>query len=105
MNRALLFVLAACSSSYQSGSLPSWVSDTGSYTPRTTTRTSFVDAYREPAAKIIAAARADRGAYQKLAHLTDRIGHRLSGSPELDRAIAWAAQAMKDDGHDVRTSR
>jgi len=103
VKRALLYVLAACSTSYQSGSLPSWVSDTGSYTPRTTTRTSFIDAYREPAARIITAARADRGAYQKLAHLTDRIGHRLSGSPELERAIAWAAQAMKDDGHDVRT--
>jgi carboxypeptidase Q len=61
------------------------------------------DRYRDAVDKIVAAARADRGAYQKLAYLTDRIGNRLSGSPALDKAIAWAAKAMKDDGHDVRT--
>jgi len=103
VKRALLLVVAGCTAGYQSGSLPGWVSDTGSYTPRTSGKSSFIDAYRESAGRIITAARADRGAYQKLAHLTDRIGHRLSGSPELERAIAWAAQAMKDDGHDVRT--
>ena len=99
----LLTVAAGCPAGYQATALPSWVSDTGSYTPRTQAVKSFIDTYREPAAKIITAARADRGAYQKLAQLTDRIGHRLSGSPELERAIAWAAQTMKDDGHDVRT--
>lgn len=59
--------------------------------------------YRDAVDKIVTAARADRGAYQKLAYLTDRIGNRLSGSPSLDKAIAWAAKTMKDDGHDVRT--
>jgi len=66
---------------------------------------ALAEQYREPVARIIAAARADRGAYQKLSHLTDRIGNRLSGSPALDRAIAWAAQAMKEDGHDVHTEK
>jgi len=66
---------------------------------------TLADRYRAPVDKIIAAARADRGAYQKLAHLTDRIGNRLAGSPALGRAIAWAAQSMKDDGHDVRTEK
>jgi Zn-dependent M28 family amino/carboxypeptidase len=64
---------------------------------------AIADHYRDAVDKIVAAARADRGAYQKLAYLTDRIGNRLSGSPALDKAIAWAAKAMKDDGHDVRT--
>ena len=63
------------------------------------------DRYAAVATKIIAAARADRGAYTKLAHLTDRIGHRLSGSPGLELAIAWAAQTMKDDGLEVRTEQ
>jgi hypothetical protein len=64
---------------------------------------SLAERYHDAADKIVTAAHADRDAYQKLAHLTDRIGNRLSGSPALERAIAWAAQAMKDDGHDVRT--
>src|SRR5262245_18603568 len=64
---------------------------------------SLADRYREAADKIVATAHADRDAYQKLAHLTDRIGNRLSGSPALGRAIAWAAQTMKQEGHDVRT--
>ncbi|HUQ06873.1 MAG TPA: M20/M25/M40 family metallo-hydrolase [Kofleriaceae bacterium] len=67
--------------------------------------TPIADAYREVATRIIADARADRGGWEKLAHLTDRIGHRLAGSPQLDQAIAWAADAMKQDGHDVRTEK
>jgi carboxypeptidase Q len=66
---------------------------------------SLAARYREPVEKIVATATADRDAYRKLAYLTDRIGHRLSGSAALDRAIAWAAQAMKEDGHDVRTEK
>ena len=67
--------------------------------------TPIADAYRDVAASIIAHARADRGAYTKLAHLTDRIGHRLAGSRSLDAAIAWGAEAMRADGHDVRTDK
>ncbi len=59
-----------------------------------------VAAYREPAARIVAAALADDGAYRKLAHLTDRVGARLAGSPALERAVAWAADAMRADGHE-----
>lgn len=65
----------------------------------------LAERYRATVDKIVAAARADRGAYQKLAHLTDRIGNRIAGSAALDKAIAWAAQAMKDDGHNVRTEK
>jgi hypothetical protein len=56
--------------------------------------------YDAAARKILDAARADGGAWEKLSHLTDRIGARLAGSPEFDRAAAWAMQAMKADGHE-----
>ena len=39
----------------------------------------------------------DQFAWDRLAVLTDTIGDRLSGSPQLDRAIAWAVAEMKRD--------
>jgi Peptidase family M28 len=54
--------------------------------------------YREVANRLINAALSDQGGMEKLTYLCDRIGHRLSGSPELDEAIAWAAMQMKADG-------
>ena len=56
--------------------------------------------YREVAARIIGAALTNDKAYQRLAHLTDHIGNRLSGSKSLDRAIEWALAEMKRDGLD-----
>jgi hypothetical protein len=38
-----------------------------------------IDEYRARAARIIGAALTSDHAYRRLAHLTDRIGHRLSG--------------------------
>jgi carboxypeptidase Q len=69
-------------------------------TPAQAAPTPIADAYREAAARIIAAATADRRAYDKLAHLTDRIGHRLSGSPALAQAVAWAERVMRAEGHE-----
>ncbi len=57
-----------------------------------------VDAYRDPAARLIGEAVASTFAWDRLAILTDTIGNRLSGTPALDRAIAWAAAEMKRDG-------
>lgn len=59
---------------------------------------AWLEPYREPAARLIGAALADRFAWRRLADLTDTIGHRLSGSPQLDRAIAWALDEMRRDG-------
>ncbi|HEY0728669.1 MAG TPA: M28 family peptidase, partial [Pyrinomonadaceae bacterium] len=59
-----------------------------------------IDAYRAPAGRIIGAALTNNTAYTRLGHLTDRIGHRLSGSANLERAIAWAIAEMKKDGLD-----
>ena len=56
-----------------------------------------IEQYRERAARIIGAALTDDTAYRRLAWLTDRIGHRLSGSAALERAVEWAAAEMKRD--------
>jgi carboxypeptidase Q len=61
-------------------------------------------AYSEAASRIIGEAFANRAAWQRLAVLTDTIGHRLSGSPQLDQAIQWAVAEMTRDGLEgVRT--
>lgn len=103
VRHAALGALVACTPPSWQAKTPDWVSDTSSFTPGGPALGALATEYREVAAKIIAAARADRGAFDKLSELTDRIGHRLSGSPELDRAIAWAGKAMTDDGLAVHT--
>jgi len=59
---------------------------------------NWIDDYRAPATRLINEATRDHFAWNRLAVLTDTIGHRLSGSPQLDRAIAWAVTEMKRDG-------
>jgi carboxypeptidase Q len=58
----------------------------------------WLDAYREPANRLIGEATGDTFAWRRLALLTDTHGHRLSGSPQLERAIEWAVAEMKRDG-------
>ena len=58
----------------------------------------WLDAYRQPAARLIGEAISDTFAWRRLSILTDSIGPRLSGSPQLDRAIEWAVAEMKKDG-------
>ena len=67
---------------------------------------SWLDQYREPASRLIGEATSSTFAWQRLAVLTDTIGHRLSGSAALERAIAWAIDEMKRDGlENVHTER
>jgi len=54
--------------------------------------------YRATADKLIDAALADTEGYNRLAYLCYRIGHRLSGSPGLEKAIAWSVETMKAAG-------
>jgi carboxypeptidase Q len=61
---------------------------------------TWVDDYRAPATRLINEATRDGFAWDRLAVLTDSVGHRLSGSPQLDRAIAWAVAELKRDGLD-----
>lgn len=63
-----------------------------------------VPAPQATAERIRAEAFRTHGAYSDLAWLCDRIGHRLSGSPQLDRAIAWAQGRLQAAGlSDVHT--
>jgi carboxypeptidase Q len=59
---------------------------------------SFVAPLRAGADRLIKAATADDFAWRRLAELTDTFGARLSGSPNLTRAVQWSVQTMKADG-------
>jgi carboxypeptidase Q len=67
---------------------------------------SWVDAYRADTNRLIQEATSDQFAWNRLAELTDTYGNRLAGSENLNRAIAWAVEAMKQDGlENVRTEK
>jgi carboxypeptidase Q len=53
--------------------------------------------YRDASERLIGAALASDHAYTRLSELCDGIGHRLSGSEALQRAVTWAANAMRED--------
>jgi carboxypeptidase Q len=59
---------------------------------------NWLDAYREPASRIIGSALSNTLAWDRLAELTDSCGPRLSGTPQLENAILWALDKMKKDG-------
>jgi carboxypeptidase Q len=61
-------------------------------------QSSWIEAYRDPAARLIGEALSDRFAWERLALLGDTFGHRLSGSDALEDTIRWAAEEMKKDG-------
>jgi len=63
-------------------------------------QTRIAEQYRQPADRIIDAALSDSAAWTRLAALTDRFGHRFSGSPSLERAIDWVLAEMRRDGLD-----
>jgi carboxypeptidase Q len=67
---------------------------------------SWIDQYRANADRIIKEATSSQFAWDRLAELTDTYGNRLSGSENLQRAIAWAVETMKKDGlENVRTEK
>ncbi len=64
---------------------------------------SLSETYRETAGRILEAAMADEKGFKKLGYLTTSIGHRLSGSGGLERAIEWAyAEMRKEELDNVR---
>ena len=74
--------------------------------PTASSSPAWLDAYRDPASRLIGEAMSSTFAWDRLAVLTDTIGNRLSGTPALDRAIQWAAAEMKKDGlENVHTER
>ena len=54
--------------------------------------------YGKIANRIYNEALSNDGGWKKLAYLTDNIGHRLSGSNSLTKALSWAKDEMKRDG-------
>lgn len=54
--------------------------------------------YQVDATRIIAAADTDTDGYTALTYLTDRIGNRISGSPQLNVAVQWAADLFRKAG-------
>lgn len=68
--------------------------------PAAGTSASIASVYSGLAERLVGAALCDRTGFDRLAYLSDRIGNRLSGSPGLDAAIAWALAEMEKDGLD-----
>jgi Zn-dependent M28 family amino/carboxypeptidase len=54
--------------------------------------------YKTDADRILAAAMADKDGYAALTYLCDHIGKRVSGSPQLNTAIEWGAELMRNAG-------
>jgi carboxypeptidase Q len=59
---------------------------------------TWLDAYRDPASRLVGAAITNPFGWQRLAALTDAVGHRLSGSTQLDQAVQWVMAEMRKDG-------
>jgi carboxypeptidase Q len=55
-------------------------------------------AYQPAVERITHEALGSRAAYERLAILCDHFGNRLSGTPQLEAAIAWAAAELRADG-------
>ena len=61
---------------------------------------SIASRYKAVADRITADAMRDSAAWNRVALLTETHGNRLSGSPQLERAIDWMIARMKEDGLD-----
>ena len=69
-------------------------------------RPVWLEHVRPDADRLLAAATAGDFAWQRLAELTDLHPQRVSGSENLQRAVAWAVATMKVDGlENVRAER
>src|SRR5687767_1384350 len=66
----------------------------------TSSAQSIEGTYSDAANRIMAAAVRDSSAYNRIAELTDRFGHRFSGNESLERAIDWMLAEMKRDALD-----
>lgn len=69
-------------------------------TPPTPPNFGIAAAYRDDVSRIVNAALEKNSAFERLEELCLTIGHRLSGSPQLEKAIEWAVATLKKDGHE-----
>ena len=82
---------------------PALVSDgprlpTRSPTPSLPPPEELPAAFVAAADRLTTAATGRRRAWERLATLSDRFGHRLSGTTALERAIDWSLEMMRKDG-------
>ena len=75
-------------------------SSTGSKSKPTNAVTPPPGWAEDAAKKIVAASKGSTRAWDRLAVMADRYGHRLSGSKSLEQAIDWSVETMKSDGLD-----
>ena len=75
-----LFAVAVVSEGAAHAQSPAMKSQPSAETPAPP---RWLEPYREPASRLIGAAMVDSFAWRRLAELTDGIGNRLSGTPEL----------------------
>jgi carboxypeptidase Q len=61
-------------------------------------QTDIPATYRATADRIIDRAVSDSAAYKRLSQMVDAFGPRLSGTPNLERAIDWVLAEMQKDG-------
>jgi carboxypeptidase Q len=66
---------------------------------------AFAQATDPTAQRLIDHILANSQGYETLAHLTDDIGPRLSGSKNAELAVRWTTQRFRDWGIDVRNER
>jgi hypothetical protein len=66
-------------------------------------RPTLTERYAAAAARILGAEVVAGQAFERLRHMTDRIGPRLSGSAAADAAVRWAREQLAADGLDART--
>ncbi|MCG3138071.1 MAG: hypothetical protein HJJLKODD_01929 [Phycisphaerae bacterium] len=77
-------------------SLPSWAfPESPASQPASISMT-----YRPVAERIIATTLAGNDGFRKLEELSDDVGHRLSGSEGLEKALVWAVETLNRDGQE-----
>jgi carboxypeptidase Q len=62
---------------------------------------TITDRYRADATRLIDAAVSDTLGWERLAYLVDTFGPRFSGTQNLEDAIDWVIDKMREDGFDV----
>src|ERR1700739_1834739 len=59
----------------------------------------------QAAAKILPQVMGPSPLEENLRRLTDEVGGRVTGSPEMEKAVAWAVAAFRTEGVDVHTEK